>query len=84
MNKCACDTCKDITELKHIIAKLPPEDGKFLEHLYEHVMASEMDLAHARAILDGTWPSAIDHLWYSIRRAIAYEKKKELDKKVDE
>lgn len=83
MNKCGCGTCQDITHLTTIIKKLPPEDGKFLEHIYEHLMATEMDLAHARAILDGTWPNSTHHLWYSLRRAIANEKKKDLDKTVD-
>lgn len=83
MNKCDCESCRDISVLKNIIKKLPPEDGKFLEHLYENLMMTEMDLAHSKAILNGTWPNAEIHLWYALKRAIEQNKKKDLDKNVD-
>lgn len=66
---CQCNTCKEAEKFFTIIKQLPEEDQKWMEDFYSNVDGERLDANVNEAILDGSWPSAIDQLEASLHKA---------------
>lgn len=52
-----------------ITAKLSEEDQKWMEEFYDKVDGQRVDANVNKAILDGSWPSAVQQLEHVLRKA---------------
>jgi hypothetical protein len=59
---CKCDVCQDSRRFQAELEKLPSEQQPVFQVLYDILLDNAMDLEHARAVLDGSWPSAEETL----------------------
>jgi hypothetical protein len=59
---CKCDVCQDSRRFQAELEKLPSEQQPVFQVLYDILLDNAMDLEHARAVLDGSWPSAQETL----------------------
>jgi hypothetical protein len=59
---CKCDLCQDSRRFQAELEKLPSEQQPVFQVLYDILLDNAMDLEHARAVLDGSWPSAQETL----------------------
>lgn len=78
---CNCKICVDGREYERIIAQLPTSDREWMEQYYEQCCNEGLDAGVNQAILDGTWPSAVEILEHSLLKAQQYRKQNGNDKK---
>ena len=75
---CQCDICK---RSRHVRRELAGGSKRRLrdlvEKLYNQLEGAEMELNYSQAILDGSWPTAVETLEQSLARA--RERRHELD-----
>lgn len=71
---CQCDVCKMIGRFTDIREKLPAEDAQYLEDFLEHYLNESADRDYYEAVIDGSWPDAIDTMRGWIRRALGRER----------
>ena len=62
-----------------IVAKLSEEDQIWMEKFYEKVEGQRIDANVNEAILDGSWPSAVEQLEHGLRKAKQKIEDKEQD-----
>jgi hypothetical protein len=59
---CACDECKYVAEFQAHLNAIPAEHRPFFEGLMIRYEALSLDNEVNQAILDGSWPSALDYI----------------------
>lgn len=76
MSKCKCEVCKMIDKYRKTINKLKLESDRvwMMDFLNNHLCFAE-EAAVDKAILDGTWPTAVEHL----EAALTNAKKRRVD-----
>jgi hypothetical protein len=55
---CNCRVCAESREIEAHITALPKEHREYFQGLYENYTMTCVDLNHANAIIDGSWPQA--------------------------
>lgn len=74
---CDCETCIRSRRYSNIIYKLSNDDDiEFMEGVMNTLVDTEDDLNHKQAILDGSWPSAVEKLGNSLMNALEIREKK--------
>jgi len=90
---CDCQFCKDHKWLvNELLPVVPEQHRKRLEEFFSWAWSVDEDLSYKRAILDGSWPSAVEILEHHLanakaRKAIAEAPKPETpvyEEEVDE
>ncbi len=59
---CSCESCKHLVEFQTRLNAIPEEHRPFFEDLMLRYDAACMDRDVNACILDGTWPSAKEHI----------------------
>lgn len=78
---CDCQLCKRNRKFEGFLKKYPftKNDTEFLNKIYLDLNMTEFELNHREAILDGSWPQAVEilerHLFAAKRMRDRQEKK---------
>lgn len=68
--KCDCQFCKDHAWLiNELLPSVPEVHRKRLEEFFSWAWNVDEDLSYKKAILDGSWPSAVEQLEIYLQRA---------------
>lgn len=67
---CNCDVCGMIARFSDIKAKLPADDARYLEEFLEYHLNESADKDYYEAVIDGSWPDAVDTMRGWIRGAM--------------
>ena len=68
---CDCDYCVRTRKFKEALARVKnDEDKKLFEHVYHLLGMVESELECAQAVLNGSWPSAVEQLRCALAGAI--------------
>ena len=68
-NKETCHICKQSEMVKRIQSKLPEREAKEFRDFVNEYVNIEMDLNYHQAIMDGSWPSAVEQLTDALEKA---------------
>lgn len=66
---CQCASCIEMNRFFSIIQKLPEKEQMWMEDFYSAVDGERLDADVNKAILEGSWPSAVEQLEESLRKA---------------
>lgn len=66
---CQCDICKHGNRFYEIIAMLPEDAKQWMSRHYDTFLSISEDLSYRCAIMDGTWPSAVEQLTRALAEA---------------
>jgi len=70
MAKCECDFCsRDYPKFREMMWSTDGEVRSYIEELFNHWQDTAADLNYSEAILDGSWPQAVEILEKSLERA---------------
>lgn len=59
---CECASCKRTAEFNRRLSFVPEEHREYFDDIYEALLNVEMSDDFNSAVLDGSWPNAIDIL----------------------
>ena len=70
MNNCTCKYCEERRAFLIVANTVPNEnDRKWLLNLYDQIDDERFDANYNRAVLDGSWPSAVEQLEQALAKA---------------
>lgn len=67
--QCECDICQYGREVRRHLSMLSDDVRPFFADMHERLFHAEDDLDYARAVLDGSWPSAVPQLQRALDEA---------------
>lgn len=67
--RCECTICQNGRRIQTIANQLPEHDRKWLLDFYDAHLAMGLDLEVDEAILNGSWPSALEQLESALAKA---------------
>ena len=68
-NKKTCHVCKESAMFNRILSRLPKREAKELREFLNYYVNIAMDLNYHQAIMDGSWPSAVEQLTEALEKA---------------
>jgi hypothetical protein len=76
---CDCELCKRNRKFEGFLKKYPftKNDTEFLNKIYLDLNMTEFELNHREAILDGSWPQAVEILERSLEEAKKFRAEQE-------
>ena len=77
---CDCNLCKENRLIEYHIEKIPEEQKNFFEGFIERHYDDALSAEYNKAILDGSWPNAVEILEDALENA----KRKRLEKEMNE
>ena len=73
--KCECEVCIRGRRLKSVAGKLNEDDAKWLLEMGAEFAHRSMDRDYCQAIMDGSWPSAVEILERALEQARQTERR---------
>jgi hypothetical protein len=75
---CTCDICKRYRKWDKFLKKYPftRKDREFLDEIFLDLNMTEFNYGVDEAILDGSWPSAIEQLQRALVKAVDIKKRR--------
>lgn len=82
--KCNCKLCKRDVRWERFLKKYPftKKDKEFLDSIYTALHGTELNYEVDEAILDGSWPSAIEQLGRAMKKAEDIKKRREAGERI--
>jgi hypothetical protein len=76
---CDCRLCKRNRKFERFLKKYPftKKDTEFLNKIYDDLNMTESELNHREAVLDGSWPQAVEILERSLEEAKKFRAEQE-------
>jgi len=71
---CECNDCQMIGRFADIRAKLPEEDAKYLSDFLDFYFSETSDKEYYEAVIDGSWPGAVDVMRGWIRTVLGRDR----------
>lgn len=75
-NGCNCDVCNNNRSHDAHIQMIPESERQFFEMIYDQLLNTQFDNEYYKAIMEGSWPSAVPIL----ERALANAKQMQLER----
>lgn len=66
---CECELCQESKMMHSIVVSLPQHQARWLTEFYEKHMTISFDANYDAAVLDGSWPTAVEQLTVALTKA---------------